>query len=426
MFDAVYVVCVSFFRLLVVSLLCCLFWGHSVQSAEFQFSLDGDEMIQKASAVRLYNFSDKLIESAENCTPYLEDFTAQNPELRELGAVLGGLELQVMVDVQGQKDNKCLFSISQVLKGMGGTKYICSIDEEQRKELVRAMKSRSTELLTETYTSYMISENQIENTVEKIPVETTMTDGLFNITMAKIMANSCDTEEYIPTEEEQQSAQDNFNKFSDYFKESLKMCTPDIEERTFFFISVKAEILGKKGDRCLVRYDAFDLLVSKEMADELSGFDDLDELIKKSDVAEYNKKSDYETVGLLFEIKNCYANQNNNLRGNFLSKNPTTKSFSSGSIKIIQGLSFEYKNSQCVVKLNNKVEIDNLVQDYGLSCLVKEDVWRNIQEKYADILVQGEEKSETEFISFGMEDRKLTENTDKEIFEYLKSNGFCS
>ena len=179
--------------------------------------------------VKLYNFSPELINAAQSCSPYEENFNKNNPELNQSIPFLGNQKMDVTINIAGKDENgNCKFKVTQKILGMMTFLYNCAISPNQQKELITAMQDRSTTPITETFTTYMTSSYNGET--QKTPMQQTMTDGKFNIAWAKIIGTSCETSEQEPTQEEKQALEDSFNNLSESFQTSLQNCKEDREE----------------------------------------------------------------------------------------------------------------------------------------------------------------------------------------------------
>ena len=147
------------------------------QDSNIHISIENGKIkAESTNDVNLYNFSADLIHAAENCMPYEEDFTTNNPELQAIGKFMGNRDFNINVKIKGKNLNtgKCEFEIQQAIKGISSATYNCAIDEQQQTELIAAMKDRSTTPVTETYTTY--SEMELpDGTTKQIPTQTTQT-----------------------------------------------------------------------------------------------------------------------------------------------------------------------------------------------------------------------------------------------------------
>ena len=190
-------------------------WGMSSANAtSIQIDLSGTtaSATTKTEEVKLYNFSPELINAAQSCSPYEENFNKNNPELNKSIPFLGKQKMDITINIAE-------------IPGMMTFLYDCAISPDLQKELVAAMQDRSTTPITETFTTYMTSSYNGET--QKTPMQQTMTDSKFNVTWAKTIAESCETVEQEPTQEEQQALKDSFNNLSESFQTSLQNCQKD-------------------------------------------------------------------------------------------------------------------------------------------------------------------------------------------------------
>ncbi len=355
-------------------LMCLTISDASAEKISFSIGDGNATASVKAEEAKLYNFSDKLIEAATNCSVYHEDFTLANPELSNFGAMFGGAKFEVLVDINGTKDDKCEFDITQHIAGIGGQKYICAIDKKTQEELLEAMKSRSTEIVTQTFTTY--SETDVMGNTGKLPVEQTVTDTIFNVTISKIFGNYCSIKEIKSTREEQEQSFYNMLKFSDKFIGSLKTCSPDKEEFTFVVMYDYAKIIGKKDQICHIQTSDFDIYAPNDMLSELTGFDKLYSLLEDKDNYQYKAFENYSLSSVLSFINNCKESPNNGL---------STNSFMD-AYKKITSISASHNDENCTLNIINKLEINGVQDDYSIVCNISDKNRDIILEKYSTLL----------------------------------------
>lgn len=400
-------------KALLLSFLCLsLFLSDKAQSQTMKMSIGGTSEY-KEDKVKLYNFSDELLQATANCSPYSEDFSKNNSTISFFG-----MSPKITINILGKDNGLCKFVVKHEFKGMGGSQYTCQINAQQQKELLEAMKDRSTELITETYTSYTTIESGDE--VQRIPYETKITAGRFIVEYSKITGSSCEIEEITYSEEEKEQTKKDMLSFSHEFINSLRKCEPDTEEFSMFILSKKAEIIGMQDDNCYIKYSDFDLFVPTNIIPNITGFDSLETLLKNRDIAKYNKKLEYSYNGLLFEIDHC-AKHHEDHRGE-----STTQSSEFVSIK--RGISTEYINQTCVIKLQNELEIDGSIEDYSIRCPIPEKEIQHIADTYSELISKYGEKREyidggVRFIS--AQKNAETKQADDEIMYYLQQKGFC-
>ena len=218
----------------------------TAQAQDMSVSFDMSSVTTKTSDVKLYNFSPELINAAQNCTPYQEDFIKNNPDLGQNIPMLGGAKLAVNINILGYNEQgKCQFSVQQDITGLAKTTYNCLISPERQKDLINAMQDRSTTPITATFTTYSTIDYG-DGRIEKQPLEQTMTDGKFNIVWAQTIAQDCQIKEEAPSAQEQQNLVEDMQTFSEAFLASLQKCQPASEEKQLFILTEKAEIIGGK------------------------------------------------------------------------------------------------------------------------------------------------------------------------------------
>lgn len=353
------------------SLLAIMSTNAKAQSYNISFDSSSTTSTYTSTKGTLYNFSKDLINAATNCTPYHEDFSNSNPNISNIGTIFGGTKYQVLIDIKGLKDNNCEFEITQNLKGLGGSKYICSITPETQAELLSAMKNRSTELVTETYTTYGTMTS--EGITEKFPISQTETDTISKITIRKILAKNCEIEEITPTEEETIETQDNMLKFPNNFISSLNSCTPDKHDFSFFMFSTTIEIIGSKDQTCQVQTPEFNFYIPNNLISDITGLDKLYALSADNNIAKYRAFENYSHSSILLSIDKCEGNGVST--ETFGENNQITKS--------ITGLKID---NTCTLKLTNILKTNDTKKDYSLTCKISENNRNKILSKYQHIL----------------------------------------
>ena len=125
-----------------------------------------------------YNFSDSLLQATKGCSPYTEDVAEKNPQMASLAELFGGNEWKILIDIKGfNQDKLCHFTVSQNAGEITFSEYDCLASAEQMAELHKAMLDRSSQPVTETFTTYAeISDGN--GNFQKSPIEMTMTDSL--------------------------------------------------------------------------------------------------------------------------------------------------------------------------------------------------------------------------------------------------------
>lgn len=358
-------------KIFLLSILCLT--TFSAQAQNIQVSIENGKIKASSSSdVNLYNFSPNLLLAAETCNAYEENFIDNNPELAKIGAFLGNADFSIIVKIKGKNaDDKCAFSIQQKVKGMSNVIHECAVDDQTRQELVSAMKDRSTTPVTETYTTYSTM-TQPDGTATQIPTQTTQTGSKFSITLAKVIASSCNTQEQEPTEEEKQDLADNILSFSPEFIANLKNCTPAEEKKSMMFFSETYKVLGQEGDVCHLQSNDFDYYVPQDKLAALNKITDFQELSQNKDIAYY--RPTYKIQGLVENLKNCSALQDN-------STNNATETSSVNNIEITRSQSAQKTSNGCRITLTNIVKIEGETQEFVQECDVPESAINYIKEQ---------------------------------------------
>lgn len=374
--------------------------------------------------VTLYHFSDSLLQAAQNCTPYSEDFAKNNQQMvamAELAKVFGGNDWKVLIDIKGyNQDNLCHVTVNFEVGALPLSEYDCLISQEQLAELHKTMLDRSTQLITETFTTYaQISDGN--GNIQKSPMETTMTDGLFNITWAKISGAACTINHKEPDENSLKDFQDSYNKFSDSFIEDIQNCRPSEEKKSMLFMSETVTIHGMEDKLCKISYSPFELKLPAEKLQEITSLEQIRTLAANTTYSRYIPK--YSADGLLIALDNCSRGQKQTSKYGM--------SQTQGElIQIKQNLTYDYKDNKCSVTFGNKLLINNVEKDYSRTCILTLEDITSLLQPYQQLLEQNREKSEKNsdgsysFQSGHTND--ATEAADKALQEKLFQSGFCS
>lgn len=355
----------------------------------------------KTNEVTLYNFSDDLLNAVKHCSPYQEDFIKHNPNLKNMGFMFGGADFQVLIDIKGFTNEMCDFVITQKFVGVGGTENICSVDKEALAKILDAMNDKSSNLITQTFTtkSKMIDENG--QVLELDEVENKVTGSAFDIMLTKVMGNNCYTKEIEPTQEETDYAKAKMLAFSDKFINSLKSCTPDKEVKSMFFVTKYAEIIGKKQGLCHVQNADFNFYISEDKISEITGFDKLYNLVTDNNIAKYRASEHYSLSLILPMIQKCSNSRFRSQGGGSME--------SYDKIKIKYGVSSEYNKGICALRIANELIIDEKTKDYSIQCNISDETRDMITSKYT--ILDNEE-----------EDKKIG----KQILAFLIKNKICA
>lgn len=365
---------------------CICFIVFDVQATEISFSSTNGvtQTTTKAEKAILYNFSDDLINATSNCIPYFEDFSKSNPNVNNSGKMFGGAKVKVLIDIKGMEGDFCKFDVTHNIYGISNTKQVCSVDKFVLNEIIEAMKNRSTELVTKTFTTQ--NKMTIDGITKQYPQQNTMTDTVFNVTMAEIYGNYCELEIYEPSEQEQNDAAEKAMEFSDSFISSLNSCTQDREELSFLMFSHHyAEIIGKKDYLCHVRTNDFDFYIPEDIIPTLTDFRKLYELVSDKNIATYRKIENY-----MFD--NIYSYVNKCQHSNYTTS--SSGGFDENIYSVTRSISSSYKNNECALKLKNTLKIKDEKFDYSLICTISDEDRNAIISKYSGLLSNNTEKEE--------------------------------
>lgn len=342
----------------------------------------------------LYNFSDALQKSAAGCLPYREDFAAANPDIQKWSGMFGGAKLYADIEVLGQEQGKCHFTVVAGIEGIGGTAFDCHVTKQQLDKLRSAMKSRSTEPITKTI--------QSGGKGDTLPITTTMTDSLFNVTWAEISSEACETTEQEATQEQQEQAAVQVDRFSSDFVNSLYQCKPFTESKKLLMFTETVEIVGKENNTCHLHYDWFDLYVPTELLANIQSFTDVQRLLQNRDITVY--RPEYKYGGLLRGLKECQKNTTYTAGLRRTTKN---------DVVITDGLTLKKNNDGCKVKLLNQLNIGDDARDYSVECRLSGADLALILQTYQDLL-QNDETT-----------KDALEKADAEIMFQMQQAGLC-
>ncbi len=339
-----------------------------------EVSIGTESITTKTSEVKLYNFSPELINAAQTCTPYQEDFIKNNPDLGQGIPMLGNAKLSVNVNIIGyDEQGKCQFSVHQKISGLADTVYNCTISSSRQKDIVSAMQDRSTTPVTATFTTYSTIDYG-DGRIAKQPMQQTMTDGKFNIVWAQTIAEDCQIKEQEPSKEEQKSLADNIQTLSEAFQTALKQCQPASEEKQIFFITEKAEIIGIEEKGCHVKYADFDLYIPLDKLSSIKTMEDIKTLIGDKAISQYTPQ--YITIGLKDELINCL--------GAASYHQGASETTSTGNITVKNTMSSAKVDNECVLTFHNTLTFNGESTKYKKTChipLNKIAEFLNIEEK---------------------------------------------
>ncbi len=403
------------YKYLLLALLTTSYANASQTETDINVSFSMGESSSVNHNITLYNFSDALLKSAENCTPYKEDLVTNNKDLATL-SLMGDINMSAPIEIKGWQQDKCQFEASYLYGGFGGVKYECSFPKEQLEELISAMKDRSTEPVTETFTIYSIAEYNGEK--HKLPNQHTMTDSRFMVTWSKLNATYCETSDVELTEEEEDKIIDEALGFSEEFRSALQNCTPAKEEKAILFMVEKLEIIGQENNKCKLKYSDFELNLPMNITSQLTDFKGIYPLLENDEFSQYTGKP--QTDYLLFATDECYKNKSYNF-GTF--------SKSMGNVKITQETKVETADDNCVITMQNDLLVGDKTKKYGYSCNLNSQQAEMFVKPYANLIAQygaKQEISATGEISFkSAETNDETDNVSQKLFEQFLQDGIC-
>lgn len=332
----------------------------TAQAQDMTVSFDMSSVTTKTSDVKLYNFSPELINAAQNCTPYQEDFIKNNPDLGQNIPMLGGAKLAVNINILGYNEQgKCQFSVQQDITGLAKTTYNCLISHERQKDLINAMQDRSTTPITATFTTYSTIDYG-DGRIEKQPLEQTMTDGKFNIVWAQTIAQDCQIKEESPSAQEQQNLVEDMQTFSEAFLASLQKCQPASEEKQLFILTEKAEIIGIEDKGCHIKYADFDLYVPLDKLSSIKTMEDIKTLTGDKNISQYTPQ--FITLGLKEELHACLSSSSYH--------QGASETTSSGNITVKNQMSSEKRDNECVLTFTNTLNNNGETREYKKICRI--------------------------------------------------------
>lgn len=195
--------------------------------------------------------------------------------------------------------------------------------------------------------------------------------------------------------------------FSPEFMASLQVCRPNSEtkdNRTF-------SIIGIQNNKCRMTYGNYILNVPLSLLSSIHGFDDLKTFLKNKDMAKYKYLPEYTYEGLIYALRACankekyYGIEEEEKRVDAL---------------ITRGLSAEYNEGNCTINLQNDLELDEGIFDYGVTCSLSEDVINELMPYFTDIFPKYKQIELTE-----IHKHKELRDADIALMYYLQQHEFC-
>lgn len=357
----------------------------------------------------LYRFTDELLAAAKDCAPYEEDFSATNPILKTFTKLFGLDDITTFIRIKGKNDKGfCDFSIVGQMDDIVVSEQVCTVSSAQLKEIYDAMTDKSTDQVTETFTTY-ITYPKADGTTEKKPIETTVTDTKMNIAWKKISEGFCERKKIDFSEEDMKRLQRKTFALPADFIENLRVCRPSKTEKNITFFAMTAEITGVKKGYCQIKMPPFDLSLNKKHVQKIETWMDFYSFADDPTLAKY--VPEYSTIGLSGAMKHCVFGDKTYEAG--------SESSSFGDVKISKGLSSAFDNDICTVMFKNTMEINGKTTDYSKVCKVPK-----IELIKMFPVDPNKEKDENGFsisLPFSEEERKLSD----ELYEKLAQQKYC-
>ena len=403
-------------RILILLVLLTIAKTVNASSAEQapNFILEPIRQTQQKKVV-LHNFSPDLMRAAADCRAYSEDFVAQNPDLRQRSNQFGGAKFKIDIDIKGISEDLCRFSVTTYLEGVGGTKTTCGLNGSEHLSLIKAMKDRSEQPITLTYTTINDKENEP-------PVQTTLTAGHFDAVWAKLRSEVCQTVVISATPQEAEQNRHKIDRLPSSLQSALQTCRPTIEKRHFMFIENNVTVIGPKGGKCHLLYNNFDIYLPQPEVANLKSYDDLNALLLNKNIAVYRDKDNIPTQNLLFATDFCRKHKFGQRRWS----EPTSSDI---NLKIERGLAAKYTDNSCRIKLINSVRLPDKKLDYSLFCDLDKDILDMVLMSYEDLLTEFGEKELTDDdgnVSYlAPRNTEKTDAADDKFFQDLQRLHLC-
>ncbi len=210
-----------------------------------------------------------------------------------------------------------------------------------------------------------------------------------------------------------------FNVFTPQFMNALRKCKSAQESNQFDNAASTIQIIERKDEKCHLRYAEFDLYVPFDVLPNIHGFDDLQTLLRNPEIAHYNFQPQYIYNGLLYALNSCAQKRD------YLGIEKKEKR---DNKQIKQGLEAEFANDVCTVYLISELEVENVRQDYTVTCRIDTATIANLLNYYRELL---DKYGEKRFMAQGkMRVRSEVENeqtrqADDELMFFMQQKGLC-
>ena len=198
--------------------------------------------------------------------------------------------------------------------------------------------------------------------------------------------------------------------FNHDFMEALSACQPAKTKKR----NMVLEIVGERGDDCLLKYGHYELKIQKTLLSNIHSFDDLEVLVKNKDIAQYKYLPKYVYDGLIYALSAC--SQQKEYWG--LEENERLSDATS-----IRGLNAKYQDNTCIIDLRNTLELDleDRVEDYGYTCRLPQEAIEELMPYFQDIVAKHKEPD------VPLDERpKEVRDADIALMYYLQQNNYCA
>ena len=198
-----------------------------------------------------------------------------------------------------------------------------------------------------------------------------------------------------------------FDVFEPDFMNSLMKCQPNQESRN----GVTLQIIGIKDEKCQLTYGNYELNLPKNILNNIHGFDDLPTLLKNSDFAQYKYSPEYIYDGVIYTLEACAKQEE------YMGVEEEEKLVDA---VVTRGVSAEYQNEECIVHLQNELDLNGDYYDYGVVCRFPQSTIDELMPYFEDII---KKYPQSEVLS---EDRpKELKDADVALMYYLQQNEYC-
>ena len=229
-----------------------------------------------------------------------------------------------------------------------------------------------------------------------------------NNTVAE-QTETTDTENEAEAEEKPEEVEEELvlDVFSPEFMASLRICREDSAtngQRVF-------EIKGLRDGKCYLTYGNYILNVPTNVLNNIHSFDDLQTLLKNKDMVRYKYLPEYTYEGLIYALDACAHKQK--YYGVEIEERKV-------DAVITRGLIAEYQGDYCEIVLQNELELDEDLRDYGVTCRLTPEVIDELEPYFTDIVAKYKDIKATELHQI-----KEVRDADLALMYYLQQNEYC-